>query len=360
MDRPSDKAQDRPKTPRAGGYTMPAESEPHEAVWLAWPSHDELWAQFLPDAQNEHVALCRAIADVDEGGHPRGETLHVLVPSAIREVEARDRLEGLGAVFHRMPFGDIWLRDIGPTFVRNADGEVAPVCFAFNGWGGKYVLDGDDLVAGRIGELAGGELFAFGFVLEGGALEVDGEGTLLTTRSCLLNPNRNPGMPQARTEEALRDALGVESILWLDDGLLNDHTDGHIDTLARFVEPGRVVCMSPVGGDPNADVLDRIAKSLSGMKDARGRRIQVERVPSPGKIEDDEGLILPASYMNYYVANTTVVVPTYGSPHDDEAVAAIGKLFPGRRAIGASAKAILLGGGAFHCITQQQPARAGH
>lgn len=339
---------------------MPAEWEPHEAVWLAWPSHDELWAQFLPEAQDEHLALCRAIADVDANGHARGETLHVLVPSAIREVEARDRLAGLGAKFHRMPYGDIWMRDIAPIFVRDEDGDVAPVCFAFNGWGGKYVLDGDELVAGRVGELAGGELFAFGFVLEGGAIEVDGEGSLLTTRSCVLNPNRNPGMDQARTEEALRDALGVEAVLWLDEGLLNDHTDGHIDTLVRFVEPGRVVCMEPAKDDPNAEVLEAIASALSSLRDARGRRLQVERVRSPGKIEDHEGMILPASYMNYYVANTTVVVPTYGSPHDDEAVEAIGELFPGRRAIGARAKSILIGGGAFHCITQQQPARAGH
>lgn len=352
---------DRPRTPHAGGYRQPAEWEPHEGVWLAWPSHDELWAQLLPEAQAEHVAMCEAIADLDENGHPRGETLHVLVPSGVREVEARAQLNGLGAVFHRVPFGDIWMRDIAPIFVRNDAGEVAPVCFAFNGWGGKYILDGDELVAGRVGELAGGELFAFGFVLEGGAVEPDGQGTILTTEQCLLNPNRNPGMGRDRIEAMLRDSLGAEHVLWLKEGLLHDHTDGHIDTLARFVEPGRVVCMAPSGDDdPNREVLEAIAKDLAQMKDGKGRRLQVERIPSPGRVVDDEGLLRPASYVNFYIANTTVVVPTYGTPWDDEAVEALKPLFPGRRVVGASAKAILGGGGAFHCISQQQPARAGH
>ncbi|HLS85884.1 MAG TPA: agmatine deiminase family protein [Burkholderiales bacterium] len=344
------------RTPRAFGYRQPAEWEPHAGVWVAWPSHDELWGEHLLGAQDEHVAMCQAIADLDADGKPRGETLHVLVPSGIREVEARARLDGLGAVFHRVPFGDIWMRDIAPIFVRNDEGKVAPVCFAFNGWGGKYILDGDDLVAGRVGELAGGELFAFGFVLEGGAVEPDGEGALLTTRQCLLNPNRNPGMPLERIESSLRDALGAETILWLEEGLANDHTDGHIDTLARFVEPGRVVCMAPSGDDdPNRDVLETIARDLAQMRDAKGRKLQVERIPSPGRVLDEEGIVMPASYANFYIANTTVVVPTYGSPYDDEALAALEPLFPGRRVIGAPAINILAGGGAFHCITQQVP-----
>jgi agmatine deiminase len=351
----------RPKTPHEGGYRQPAEWEMHEAVWVGWPSHDELWAHFLPDAQKEHAAMCEAIVDLDESGHARGEALHVLVPSSVRDIEARTQLEGLGAVFHRMPFGDIWMRDVAPTFVRNAEGDVAPVCFAFNGWGGKYVLDGDDLVAGRVGELAGGELFAFGLVLEGGAVEVDGRGTALVTHSCLLNDNRNPGLDAARTELVLRDALGVDTVLWLAEGLLNDPTDGHVDSIARFVEPGRVLCMSPSGeDDPNRDVLEEVAASLAKMKDAAGRTLQVERVPSPGKVEDPEGMVLPASYLNFYVANTTVVVPTYGTPWDDEAVETIGRFFPGRRVVGTSAKTLVIGGGAFHGLTQPQPAKAGH
>lgn len=349
----------RPTTPRAGGYRQPAEWEPHQAVWLAWPSHDALWAQLLPKAQEELTGLCEAIADPDEEGRPRGEALHVLVPDGVRHLEAAAALEPLSPTLHRMPFGDIWMRDIAPIFVRNDAGEVAPVCFAFNGWGGKYVLDGDELVAGRVGELAGGPLFAYGMVLEGGAVEPDGEGTLLTTRQCLLDENRNPGMSQDAVEAALRDALGAERILWLEEGLKNDHTDGHVDTLARFVEPGRVVCMEPRSDeDPNRAVLEAIAADLARLEDVRGRRLQVERIPSPGRVVDHEGLVMPASYLNFYIANTTVVVPTYGSPFDDEAVEALRALFPDRRVVGRPAKTILTGGGAFHCITQPQPVGA--
>jgi len=324
---------------------------------VAWPSHDELWASHLEGAQREMVALCEAIADVGPDGAPRGEALHVLVPNGVRHLEANEALERLGAKMFRMPFGDIWMRDIGPIFVRDDAGGLAAVSFAFNGWGGKYVLDGDGLVAGSVAEEAGCELFAFGFVLEGGAVEPDGEGTLLTTRSCLLNPNRNPGVEAAVLERQLGEALGARKVLWLDEGLENDHTDGHIDTLARFVEPGRVVCMEPRSDDdPNREVLEAIARALGELRDAEGRRLQVERIPSPGRVVDHEGLLMPASYANFYIANTTVVVPTYGAPHDDEALEAIGALFPGRRVVGCPSKTILSGGGAVHCVTQQQPA----
>ena len=350
-----------PRTPASAGHRQPAEWEPHDAVWVAWPSHDALWAQLLGDAQAEVIGLCEAIADVDEKGRPRGEQIRMLVPDGVRHLEASEALEHLGVRFSRLPFGDIWMRDIAPIFVTNDEGAVAAVSFAFNGWGHKYLLDGDDLVASRIGDVLGCEHFAFGFVLEGGAVEPDGEGTLLTTRQCLLNPNRNPGMEVSTLEARLGEALGARKLLWLDEGLTNDHTDGHVDTLARFVEPGRVVCMAPSGDDdPNAAVLEAIAKDLAAMRDAEGRRLQVERIPSPGRVVDHEGIVMPASYANFYVANTTVVVPIYGTPYDDEAVEAIGALFPGRRVVGRSAKAILVGGGAFHCITQQQPAGARH
>jgi len=344
-----------PRTPRAAGHRLPAEWEPHEAVWVAWPSHDALWAQLLGDAQREMIALCEAIADVDGDGQPRGETIRMLVPDGVRHLEAAEALESLGVSFARVPFGDIWMRDVAPIFVRRDDGDVAAACFAFNGWGGKYVLDGDDLVAPRIGELVGAEVYAFGFVLEGGAIEPDGEGTLITTRQCVLNDNRG-GMDAATVEARLGEAFDAREVLWLERGLLNDHTDGHVDTLARFIEPGRVLCMEARGDDdPNREVLDEIAAALAQMTDAKGRRLQVERIPSPGLVTDHEELVMPASYANFYIANTTVVVPTYGSPHDDEAVEAIGALFPSRRVVGASAKAILTGGGAFHCVTQQQP-----
>jgi agmatine deiminase len=180
---------------------------------------------------------------------------------------------------------------------------------------------------------------------------------MLTTRQCLLHPKRNPGLSEADIVRALEECLGISRVLWLREGLLHDHTDGHVDTIARFVAPATVVCMAPSGDDdPNAAVLETIARDLSEMRDARGRRLEVIRIPSPGRVTDAEGLILPASYLNFYVGNTTVVVPTYGTRWDEAAVRQLEPLFPGRRVVGRSARAILTGGGAFHCITQQQPA----
>jgi agmatine deiminase len=194
------------------------------------------------------------------------------------------------------------------------------------------------------------------FVLEGGAVEVDGEGSVLTTRQCLLHPNRNPGMSRDEIERAVSNALGAELVLWLGDGLINDHTDGHVDTVARFVRPGVVVVMEPrAADDPNRDGLRALLREVGAFVDARGRHLEVVTVPSPGRVIDPEGRVLPASYVNFYIANAAVVVPTYGTPFDDEAVAQIGSLFPGRRAVGVDARAVLSGGGAFHCITQQQP-----
>jgi agmatine deiminase len=196
-------------------------------------------------------------------------------------------------------------------------------------------------------------------VLEGGSVEVDGEGTLLTTRQCLLNPNRNPSLDEKAIETRLREALGVTKVLWLTEGLRNDHTDGHVDTIARFVGPGVLVCMEPADDDdPNAKVLLAIAAELESMTDARGGPLRVVRIPSPGLVPGEDGEPMPASYVNFYIANHAVVVPTYGSPHDDAAVAAIGRLFPSRRTVGIDARAILSGGGAFHCITQQVPSGA--
>jgi agmatine deiminase len=213
-------------------------------------------------------------------------------------------------------------------------------------------------VAARIAALVpAATALALPFVLEGGAVDVDGEGTVLTTRQCLLHPNRNPSMDARAIERAVMGALGAERVLWLGDGLLNDHTDGHVDTVVRFVAPGRVVAMEPRGvTDPNRDVLRALLRELGEMVDARGRRLEIVTVPSPGAVVDADGRVMPASYVNFYVANAAVIVPTYGTPFDDEAVQRIGELFPGRRTFGVDARAILSGGGAFHCITQQQPA----
>jgi agmatine deiminase len=339
------------------GFRQPGEWETHRACWLAWPCDASLWGERLGEAQREFEALCRIIADPHpETGMPAGERLEVLVPDEEEEARAADALVGLGARFHRIPFGDIWMRDIAPVFVVDDRGGRAAVRFAFNGWGEKYVLEHDDAVAGRVAAASGLPTYRYEQVLEGGSVEVDGEGTVLTTTQCLLNPNRNPGAPREDIEAFVCEALGASKVLWLQDGLLNDHTDGHIDTIARFVAPGVVVCMAPSGADdPNAEVLGQIEAALREMTDARGRRLRVEVVPSPGLVVGDDGRVMPASYVNFYIANRTVVVPTYGCPMDDAAVAAIARLFPERRVVGSPARAILEGGGAFHCITQQEP-----
>ena len=349
-------------SPREAGYRMPAEWAPHAATWIAWPSHADLWKENLPAVRAAFTSLAQAIA---EG--PTGEVAEVLVPDAENERVARAALGSLAADrvrFHRVPFGDIWLRDTAPLYVASVasaspSAPLATVRFVFNGWGGKYVLDHDDRVAARVAAISGEPAFERPFVLEGGAVEVDGEGTVLTTRQCLLNPNRNPAMSETQIEQAVLESLGGEKLLWVGDGLLNDHTDGHVDTIARFVHPGVVVAMEPRSeSDPNRDALTALIRDLESLTDARGRRLEVVRVPSPGRVLDDAGEIMPASYVNFYIANASVVVPTYGSPFDDEAVRRIAALFPGRNTRGVNAKAVLAGGGAFHCITQQKPAAA--
>jgi agmatine deiminase len=344
-------------TPRAAGFYQPAEWEKHEAVWLAWPSHGELWQEDLRAAQNEFIGFCEAIADVDaKTGKARGEKLNILVPTLEAGGQAELELKHLPHQIYLIPFGDIWLRDTAPIFLRN-ENEIASASFRFNGWGGKYSLPFDDEVSGRIAKEAGKRQFILPWVLEGGSVEVDGEGTLLTSKQCLLNRNRNPGMARAAIEMELCDTLGVKKILWLGDGLLNDHTDGHIDTIARLVAPGRALCMKAYGkGDPNKEIMQRIGFDLFRMLDAKDRVMNVTYIPSPGRVLNEDGDLMPASYLNFYIGNSTVVVPTYGSIFDNEAVQAVAEWFPNRRTVGLPAKSILTGGGAFHCISQQQPA----
>lgn len=250
-------------------------------------------------------------------------------------------------------YGDIWLRDIGPIFYSNDRCAV----FEFNGWGDKFVYDHDDTVGEQVAALAHAEPTKWHRVLEGGALDWDGEGTALTTRECLLNPNRNPQLDEAGYEKLLADALGIRKLIWIDEGLKNDHTDGHVDNIARFVAPGVVVCQSPSGpDDPHAERIEAVARQLEGQRDARGRVLQVVRIPSPGRVIDQTGDVVPASHVNFIIGNAAVVVPTYGTGSAEAAVEALAKLFPGRKVVGSPAKHILTGGGAFHCITQQQPA----
>jgi agmatine deiminase len=253
-------------------------------------------------------------------------------------------------------FGDIWLRDTGPIFARDGEGLSARG-FRFNGWGGKYALEHDDTVAAQVAAAAGAPLVAHDFILEGGAVDHDGQGTVLTTGQCVLNPNRNPDWTPADAEAALAASLGARAVLWLGEGLQNDHTDGHVDNLARFVAPGVVACPVAWGkGDPNADAYDDAARRLAGMSDATGRPLKVVRIPSPGWVEGPDGDAAPASHMNFLIANRAVIVPIYEDRPGRFAVQALETLFPDRTVIGLPSLAILTGGGSFHCITQQEPA----
>jgi len=286
------------------------------------------------------------VAAIAEGS----ERVELLVRHAADEGEARALLGAAAdrVTFRHTTYGDIWLRDTGPIFVTSPAG-LSAARFKFDGWGGKYVMAGDTEIAERVLGWTGVRGAAFDFVLEGGAIEVDGEGVVLTTKQCLLGGARNPGLDQAALEARLCWALGCERVVWLDRGLQNDHTDGHIDTLARFVAPGVVACMEPVPGDPNADALRGI------IADLRAAKLEVVTVPSPGEVRDASGMVMPASYMNFYIANHALIVPTYQAKHDDAAVARLAELFPTRRTVAIDCKPVVVGGGGFHCATQQQP-----
>ena len=336
---------------------VPGEWEPHRACWVAWPWDASLWEDLLPTVQATWVELCAAISDVDApAGERRGEALEVLVPGPVQESMARRALRqrDIEARFHQIPYGDIWMRDIAPIFVHRGD-RVEAASFAFNGWGEKYILEGDADVSQAVARTCGLPFERHDWVLEGGSVELDGRGTCLTTEQCLLNVNRNPALDLTGIEARLAASLGVRKTIWLGDGLLNDHTDGHIDTIARFVGPSKVLAMEPAAEDPNRSSLEAIIDTLTASTDADGRSIDVVTVPSPGTVLDRIGTLMPASYVNFYIANGTVAVPVYGVPNDDIACEGIAALFPGRRIVPIPARELLEGGGAFHCITQQEP-----
>lgn len=330
--------------------SVPAEWSPHRAMWVGWPSHGELWEENLERAHAEVEALVRALAG------PGRERVRLMVGKAEALADARARFAGVPDVeIVDGRFGDIWLRDTGPIF---GAGSATAAAFRFNGWGGKYYLPHDEEVADQIGRAAGVALDRHDFVLEGGALDHDGQGTVLTTRQCLLNPNRNPGWTEAAAEAALVASLGARKVLWLGDGLLNDHTDGHVDNLARFVAPGVVACPVAWGrGDPNDEVYAGVAKALSTLTDAEGRPIRLLPLPSPGFVGDADEKPVPASHMNFLIANGAVIVPTYGDARAADLVCqGLKTVFPDREIIPLPSLAILSGGGSFHCISQQEPA----
>jgi agmatine deiminase len=327
---------------------IPPEWAPHRAMWLGFPSHAELWEDDLAAAQAEVAALARALAG------PGAERVRLMTGHPEGEAAARALLgEVAGVEIVPGAFGDIWLRDTGPIF--DAAGRAHG--FRFNGWGGKYELAHDDTVAEQIAAAAGADLIRHDFILEGGAVDHDGQGTVLTTGQCVLNRNRNPGWSEEIAETALAEALGARKLLWLGQGLLNDHTDGHVDNLARFVAPGVAACPVAWGlGDPNAGAYDDAARRLSAMVDAAGRPLSVARIPSPGFVDNGEGRPVPASHMNFLIANQAVIVPIYEPQPGEFAIQALEHLFPDRQVIGLPSIAILTGGGSFHCITQQEPA----
>ncbi len=340
------------KTPRELGYRMPAEWHPHAATWLSWPRPNGI---SFPDRYDE---MLPTLAEMVRTLAPH-EPVHINVRNDEVESIARravgERAENV--FYHRIPSYEPWCRDHGPIFVvRNA--ETAIVDWRFNAWGGKYPpYDDDDAVPQRVAELLGLPLFSPGIVMEGGSIDVNGAGSLLTTTSCLLNPNRNPGLSQQQIEQYLRDYLGVSNVLWLGDGIAGDDTDGHIDDLARFVDPHTVVTViEPDTHDDNYRPLQENLKRLEKMRDQDGQPLRVVELPMPGFIEYD-GQRLPASYANFYIANHVVLLPTYRNPATDKAaIDTLQKLFPDRRVVGIDSTNLIWGRGSFHCLTQQQPA----
>jgi agmatine deiminase len=320
----------------------PPDWSPHQSVWIGFPSDPELWLADLKEAQREVAAFAKAI-------HAAGKGEQVWLVASHEDAAAAARELAPYACVIVEPFGDIWLRDTG-AIVLGSGKQRRAQGFRFNGWGGKYQLAGDDSIGHRLAEHAGLPYEQSEWILEGGAIDQDGSGTVLTTEQCLLNPNRNARMSRDEVEEALGRDLAFERVVWLGEGLANDHTDGHVDNLARFIAPGRVAIPTPAKDDPNDRVYRDAAKRLKAAK------LDLVTLPSPGAIVNGDGDIVPASYMNFYIGNAVVVVPQYGTPNDRAAVDVIQALIPDRVAIGLRADHILTGGGSFHCISQQVPA----
>lgn len=325
---------------------MPAEWSPQQWLWIGFPHLADEWQGFLAAAQSEIAAFARTVA---QSGQPARLVCRDEASAAVARVLAGDAVD---ICIHR--YGDIWLRDTGPLVVAGADGALRAQLFGFNGWGGKYVMDGDTEIGAALAVEAGLAANRTKWVLEGGAIDVDGTGLGVTTEQCLLNPNRNPHLSREQIEQNLQRELGIEQLLWLGDGLINDHTDGHVDNLARFVGPGTLALpVAASADDPNAAVYAkaRVRAEAFGLK--------IVPIPSPGLVErvDAEGQlkVQPASHMNFAITTHAVIVPTYGTASDQHAVEAIGACFPGRRTIGLRADAVLAGGGSFHCASQQMP-----
>lgn len=362
-------AQTLDSTPQADGFRMPAEFEPHAGTWMAWPERTDNWRLGAGPAQQAFAAVASAIAAAEP----------VTVAASTRQFEnARSRLPAAVRVVE-ISTNDAWMRDTGPTFVIDRKGRRRGVDWIFNAWGGLdgglyFPWDQDDLVAHKVLEIEGADRYRAPFVLEGGAIHVDGQGTLLTTEECLLNPNRNPQLGRADIESLLQRYLGIEQVVWLGRGVYNDETDGHVDNLCCFTAPGEVaLSWCNDRDDPQYEISRDAYERLMAERDARGRPFKVHKLPQPGPlvmtVAEAEGVDtgegakprlagdrMAGSYVNFYVANGRVVMPLLDSRRDRRAKQVLAEAFPGREVVGVPAREILLGGGNIHCITQQVPA----
>ena len=344
-----------PPLPASLGYRMPAEWEPHAATWLSWPRREGI---SFPGSYDKvmpiFAKMVHALAE--------SEPVHINVCDEAQEHEVRRVLSRAHARtshvrYHRIPTNEPWCRDHGPIFVTRAEEpRTAVVDWDYNAWGWKYPpFDEDDVVPSRIGAELGLPVYSPGLVLEGGSIEVNGTGTLLTTRSCLLNPNRNPDFDQAAIEQRLRDYLGATHFLWLGEGIEGDDTDGHIDDLTRFIDRSTVLTVvEEEEADPNYQPLQDNLAALREMQIEDGTPLAVLELPMPRKIVRD-GQRLPASYANFYIANKVVLLPVFADSHDKWAVAVLRKALPDRHIVSIDCRELIWGLGAFHCLTQQQP-----
>ncbi|HUE81224.1 MAG TPA: agmatine deiminase family protein [Pyrinomonadaceae bacterium] len=344
------------QTPAQLGYRMPAEWQRHTATWLAWPKDPLTWPDRVPLVEKIFLQMTAALAP--------HETVNLLVDPD-KEAKIRRRCT-FGASenirFHRITTVDSWIRDYGPNFLVNDRGGLVYNDWTFNAWGNKYEqLKPDDSIPKRLGSVLNVPRFEPGIVMEGGSIEVDGAGCVLTTEQCLLNPNRNPHLTQSQIEEYLKQYLGVQKVLWLGEGIVGDDTDGHIDDIARFTALGVIVCaVEEDPEDENYALLQENLKRLERMTDANDRPFEIVTLPMPGLVAGVSSSTrdlerLPASYANFYVANNVVLVPTFGHANDARALETLQRLFPDRRVVGINCEPLVWGMGTIHCVTQQQP-----
>jgi len=337
-------------TPQEKRFRLCAEWQRQEAIWLAWPWDEDLWGENFRGAQ-------RGVLDLAQIIQKGGAKIMLLIPPQYEKKNLKEDLyqRNLAPEFWEIPFGDIWLRDITPLFLLNSKGEQATVSFRFNGWGKKYILDGDMEVSQKISQKFNFPNYASDLILEGGAIEGNGQGIGLTTRQCLLNTNRNPEITEEEIGKILKDFLGIQNLIWLDEGLLYDHTDGHIDNIARFISPKAILCMEPSEeNDPQKEVLLATVKQLKTSKEVQKQNLEIVTLPSPGCVRDSDGAILPASYLNFLITNDQVAVPTFQKANEEKVLNLIQKLFPGKKITGIECLDLLTGGGTLHCISQPQ------